>query len=122
MIYLYLDFAKDFDKVDHGLLIQKLKCLGISENLLKWIDSFLTQRTQQICIEKILSSDGSVLSGVPQGLSLGSLLFLLYIGDIDDELSFAYASSFADDTSILGFISDDNDRIRIQGELNLIYE
>ena len=119
---IYLDFAKAFDKVDHGLLIQKLKRLGISGNLLKWIDSFLTQRTQQVCIEKILSSVGDVLSGVPQGSSLGPLLFLLHIGDINDELSFAFASSFADDTRILGFIRDDNDRIRIQEELNLIYE
>ena len=118
---IYLDFAKAFDKVDHGILIQKLKRLGISGILLMWIDSFLKDRSQQICIEKVLSASGGVLSGVPQGSSLGPLLFLLHIGDIDEDLSFTYASSFADDTRIVGCLQDRNDGQRIQEDLNTIY-
>ena len=34
---VYLDFAKAFDKVDHGVLVEKLSGLGIRENLLIWI-------------------------------------------------------------------------------------
>ena len=30
---IYLDFAKAFDKVDHGILIHKLRDIGISGKL-----------------------------------------------------------------------------------------
>ena len=33
---VYLDFAKSFDKVDHGVLMHKLKDIGVSENLVDW--------------------------------------------------------------------------------------
>ena len=39
---IYLDFSKAFDKVDHGVLLHKLKDLGITGKLGIW---FLTNRT-----------------------------------------------------------------------------
>ena len=44
---VYLDFAKAFDKVDHGVVLKKLKSLGIGGKLGRWIHCFLTGRTQQ---------------------------------------------------------------------------
>ena len=41
----YLDFAKAFDKVDFGVLLNKLYKLGIRGKILKWIESFLKERT-----------------------------------------------------------------------------
>ena len=38
---IYLDFANAFDKVDHGLLMRKLRKLGIGGLLLKWIHKFM---------------------------------------------------------------------------------
>ena len=101
---VYLDFAKAFDKVDHGIVIQKLKRLGISGRMLRWIDSFLRGRNQQVCVGGVLSGRASVLSGVPQGSSLGPLLFLIHIHDIDENLLFTTAASFADDTRLMGGI------------------
>ena len=43
---VYLDFAKAFDKVDHGILLRKLAAMGIGGTLLKWIKGFLTDRIQ----------------------------------------------------------------------------
>ena len=37
---IYLDFAKAFDKVDHGVLLHKLKQLGITRKLGNWLLSF----------------------------------------------------------------------------------
>jgi hypothetical protein len=42
---LYLDFSKAFDRVPKRRLISKLQHLGISENLLAWINAFLSERT-----------------------------------------------------------------------------
>ena len=41
---IYLDFAKAFDKVDHGIVLKKLSLLGIRGKLLNWINSFLSSR------------------------------------------------------------------------------
>ena len=43
---IYLDFAKAFDKVDHQILLKKTESMGIKGKLLKWIESFLTNRQQ----------------------------------------------------------------------------
>ena len=38
---IYVDFAKTFDKVDHKLILEKLKLYGFPQQLIKWINSFL---------------------------------------------------------------------------------
>ena len=39
---VYLDFAKAYDKVDYGVLVSKLRAIGINGQLLKWINRFLS--------------------------------------------------------------------------------
>ena len=43
---IYLDFTKAFDKVDHGILLRKLREIGISGNLGIWFYNFLAHRSQ----------------------------------------------------------------------------
>ena len=42
---VYLDFSKAYNKVDHHILLQKVKNVGIYGNLGKWIGIFLLNRT-----------------------------------------------------------------------------
>ena len=60
-------FAKVFDKDDHGILLHKLRALGIDGLLRRWIHSFLMDRTQRISIQGELSDQSEVQSEVPQG-------------------------------------------------------
>ena len=78
---IYLDFSKAFDKVDHTILLNKLKKLGITGKLANWIKSFLTNRTQTVIVNGVKTFAASVVSGVPQGTVLRTILFLLMIGD-----------------------------------------
>ena len=119
---VYLDFATAFDKVDYGILLHKLKSMGICGLLLKWLHSFLTDRSQSVNVEGFLSSKGPVLSGVPQGSSLGPLLFLIHISDIDSSTESTSISSFADDTRLLMPVYSVADNLKMQYDLDKVYE
>ena len=75
-------------------------------HLLKaYLKHFLTNRKQKVALNGQSSSWTNVKAGVPQGSILGTLLFLVYINDLDDGLS-SNAKLFADDTSLFSVIHD----------------
>ena len=122
MDVVYLDFAKAFDKVDHGITLRKLKLLGIKGQLGRWICSFLTNRVQSVLVEGKKSKPKPVTSGVPQGSVLGPLLFLVLIGDIDKTVASSFLSSFADDTRVGKGIASEEDIHNLQADLEAIYK
>ena len=119
---VYLDFAKAFDKVDHGVLLHKIKTLGITGKLGVWLYHFLTHRTQFVRLQGGISHASPVLSGVPQGTVLGPLLFLILMGDINSGISSSSIVSFADDTRLYHGISNVDDCSFLQNDLNSIYD
>ena len=69
-----LDFSKAFDRVLHKRFLWKLLHYGIRGHLHSWITSFLTGRSQKVIVEDSESESAPVISGVPQGSVLSSLL------------------------------------------------
>ena len=61
-----------------------------------------------------------MLSGVPQGIVLGLLLFLIMIPDID--VSASKLVSFADDTRLYSGVGDVTDCDNLQLDLNAVYD
>ena len=97
---VFLDFAKAFDTVNHNLLLKKMEMYGIRGLPLQWFTNYLTNRQHYVFLAGMESSKQTIVCGVPQGCSLGPLLFLIYINDIpncSEKLSFRI---FADDTNI----------------------
>lgn len=47
VLVAYIDYAKAFDSVSHAKQLIKLRACGIAGNLLQWIESFLSNRSQQ---------------------------------------------------------------------------
>ena len=117
-----MDFAKAFDKLDFNITLCKLKSLGIDGKVGRWIHSFLTNRKQQVVVNGEKSAPAPVVSGVPQGSVIGPLLFLILIGDIDERVAHAFLSSFADDTRIGSGIETADDAVRLQQDLEQVYQ
>ena len=92
-----LDISKAFDRVWHKGLLAKLPMFGLHHTLIKWISSFLSDRSIAIRVDGYISNPHSINSGVPQGSAISPVLFILLINDL---LSSSSSSifSFADDT------------------------
>ena len=119
---IYLDFAKAFDKVDFTVILQKLKDMGVQGHVGRWIHQFITGRTQSVLVNGCRSKPAKVSSGVPQGSVLGPLLFLVLIGDIDQNIASVFLSSFADDTRMGHGIRTMQDTEALQEDLNSVYK
>lgn len=94
---IYMDFMKAFDKVPHKRLLRKLRSYGLSEQIIKWVEDFLRDRSQKVSVNNSESRDRPVTSGIPQGSVLGPILFVIYINDMPECVN-ASTYLFADDT------------------------
>ena len=79
---LFIDLRKAFHTVDHSMLISKLPFYGIGHAEQRWIQKYLTQRSQIASFEGELSQEEEITYGVPQDSILGPLLFLIHINDV----------------------------------------
>ena len=121
---VFYDYRKAFDSVPHRPLLNKLKILGVSGHVLRWVADYLTSRSQCVVVEGDQSGTAEVLSGVPQGSVLGPLLFLIYIDEISS-VSLSPESSrviFADDVCIYRPISSCGDFRYVQDDIEVIEE
>ena len=115
---IYTDFMKAFDSVAHKRLLVKLRNLGFEGDILKWIESLLTNRIQSVKINDSTSKWSKVLSGIPQGSVIGPLLFIIFINDMPKIIKNS-CKLFADDCKVYGGSSRNNSSL--QTDLDSMY-
>ena len=98
-----LDLRKALDTVDHGIMLDKLQAMGVSNT--SWFKSYLSDRFQCVDVDGVRSSFLGVTCGVPQGSILGPLLFLVYINDMHRSVT-CRLSLYADDSALIFSHSD----------------
>ena len=100
VLSIFVDYQKAFDCVDHSILLRKLQHYGIRGCVYRWLESYLSNRSQYVSCNGFNSSKRYVTHGIPQGSVLGPFLFLILINDFpncSDKLVF---NLFADDSTL----------------------
>ena len=97
---IFLDFSKAYDTINHHILLGKLYNYGIRGLPHAWFSPYITNRKQYVKVGNTESSLKTVTCGVPQGSTLGPLLFLLYINDLPRSSKKLTFRIFADDTNM----------------------
>ena len=108
---VFVDYAKAFDHVDHGTVLNKLHEMGIPPKILRWLSSFLLDRKQRVKIGRVLSEWARPNGGMPQGTWLGPYVFLALINDLS---SLAELHKFVDDCTLSETITTPDDTIMQQ--------
>ena len=80
------------------------------------LEKWLTHRGQRVILDGEISNWKSVLSGVPQGSVLGPILFLIYINDLEDDIS-SKVLKFADDKKVFRKVTN-RDKQSLQDDLD----
>ena len=94
------DLQKAFDTVNHKILLDKVKAMGIGQIAVQWFKSYLSGREQLVSIADKSSDFRTVSCEVPQGSKLGPLLFLIYVNDMKAAVK-CKLLLYADDSALL---------------------
>ena len=97
---IFVDLSKEFDTLNHEILLKKLEFYGIRGIANDWCKSYLSDRSQLVMCNNVLSESCYIITGVPQGSILGPLLFLLYINDICNSSKLLHSVLYADETNM----------------------
>ena len=79
----FLDMSAAFDMVNSSVLLQKLHFYGFD---LTWLESYLTDRKQTVCIDGTCSKMLKLLVAVPQGFIIGPLLYIIFTNDLPESV------------------------------------
>ncbi|KAK1793032.1 hypothetical protein P4O66_001740 [Electrophorus voltai] len=111
---LFVDYSSAFNTIMPSLLTTKLEDLGLHTSLCDWITNFLTDRPQSVRVGNCASSTLTLSTGAPQGCVLSPLLYSLHTYDCTATSSSTIIVKFADNTVVMGLISDNDERAYLE--------
>lgn len=116
---LFVDYSSAFYTFIPTKLIYKLLDLELSATLCNWILYFLTNRPQCVQTGSKTSSPLTLNTGTPQGSVLSPVLYSLFTHDCVAVHSSNSIIKFADNTTIVGLITNNDEATYIE-EVSLL--
>jgi len=100
---LLLDVSGAFDNVSRPRLIHNLRKRRVNQTLVRWIDSFLSNRSTTLKLQEYTAPSAPIQTGIPQGSPLSPILYLFYNADLIEacKTENTEAVGYIDDVSIL---------------------
>ncbi|XP_032237538.2 uncharacterized protein LOC116618187 [Nematostella vectensis] len=98
----FSDFSKGFDLVDHNVLIAEMSHLGVHECIIRWVSSFVSNRSQYVKIRDSRSHVISPKGGIPQGTRLAPLLFAILVNRLARD--WQYRIKYVDDATVFEIV------------------
>ena len=105
---VYIDLSKAFDTIGHRILLNKLASCGVIGDELAWFTDYLFNRNKIVEINNVHSDMEPIYCSVPQGSTLGPLLFIVFFNDIVDKIQHSNVITYADDTVVYYLNADVN--------------
>lgn len=103
--------------------MDKLKSYSFAQSGLKWINSYLSSRTQQVFFNGILSNSISTTCGLPQGSCSGTVLFSIFINGFLRAVKKARIVMYANNATLVSSSSTISALNRnLQDELNMVVQ
>ena len=81
---LLFDVSEAYDKVSHPRLLHNLRKRSIDSNIVKWVGSFLSNRTTVLKTSEHSTPRTPIATGIPRGSLLSPILYLFYNSDLID--------------------------------------
>ena len=106
---LFVDFSSAFNTIIPSRMVDKLFDLGVNANTCRWIKDFLTDRPQTVSMGSNHSPVLTLSTGPPQGCVLGPILYTIYTHDCTPTHSTNRIIKFADDTTVVGLINNNDE-------------
>ena len=100
---LLLDVSGAFDNVSRQRLLHNLRKRRVNPTLVRWIDSFLSDRSSTLKLQEYTAPSAPIQTGIPQGSPLSPILYLFYNADLIEacKTENTEAVGYIDDASIL---------------------
>ncbi|GAB7336743.1 hypothetical protein MBLNU13_g10839t1 [Cladosporium sp. NU13] len=102
---LLLDVKGAFDRVDRTHLLKRMVEVGIAGNIVRWTDSFLSNRRAMLVIDGRTGETRAIQAGLPQGSPVSPVLFILSVSALfqwlEDRHPDLQAISFVDDIGLV---------------------
>ncbi|KAJ8014724.1 hypothetical protein DPEC_G00018690 [Dallia pectoralis] len=104
---MFFDFSGAFYIIQPLLLARKLSVMQVDQDIVA-ITDYLTDRLKFVHLQSSRSDVAVSNTGSPQGTVLSPFLFTLYTSDFRHNSGTCHLQKFADDSSIMGYITADN--------------
>lgn len=104
---LSLDVEGAFDNVNSKRLLHNLEAKGIPEYIIRWVSSFIEDRSTTLLFGGKMTATRKIHAGIPQGSPISPILFLFFNGPLLEKIERlglkATAIGFVDDVNLLAY-------------------